>query len=1439
MPTPTRLAEKLDEEEFDTLPAETDGSMNSPAMPRAGMERAIMDETANAFSNHGNSDNNTTKSGRERANSETKKRLSYAVADRIRHKGEGAKVAAAERKKTYIHPKNKTKIRWDMYCGILIVYSVCVIPWRIGFEVEAEGLILYFDYCVDICFAFDMLFCFFTAYYDEEMLIVSLPKIRSTYLKTWFMPDLLSTVPVDKVAELILGAGDNSSGANVVAAAVNCSDAMLGGVVGGAGNELAGFRLIRILRLARLLKLMRLLKLSKKASQVDMNDLINPAIRKLLNVLGKIMFIAHLLSCIWFGVNDCEPMTKIEEKTSNCEGLLLEDEPNWVMCGKKNLMSQYIASFYWTIATMMAVGYGDVSPGTTSERIFGITTQVVGAMSFGLIIATVGIIVDTLNPEATLRKRRLDTLTAFMAERGVTKALKRQVKDHFEYYFANKTIFNQEGILSDVPPTLKAQVIYELRKSELQVIKFFSDLDLIFVTELVVKLKPMRLQYMQTLGCTGSFNAEAYFITKGKVQGLYPLGTDKMTICALFREGDDFEMDTMLTDMVMRCTYRAIAVTDLLWMENEEFTELSEEYPACGENVRVHALAHKKIMEEAIASETKEIEGIGTTQAFVVYEAGLRTIEEVTEHFEIESDLNVSKIRTYRTVDVGRNGINKFSTDDLKKMAKEQHKTPERHLSGVFGFHSSSKIGPKDDEKSPPRLRSFSKGTEMTKMKPSRARANTSLVRKSPPPGGLSPPMTNSKLIREANSSLNKSRSERSDEDSSSPKPYSSGPKTRSSTSTVIVRRKDSTGSHGSMMSLDTPLTLFKQATFKKKKRIIQVEVEESTAELALRYIINPKDGRKISWDLFVGALIIWSVIIVPYRLGFNQEPEKGSVQEYVDIFQDIMFGIDIFLCFRVAFLDDQLVYVTEPRQITKNYLNSWFLIDFLSTFPIDRIIIALQDNKDSTTSDTISMNSTLFPEDGEDGGSAARSLKMIKVLRLIRLSKLARLFKLKNLISGMDEILALSAVAMKALQLVTTLIFIGHLFGCFWNYISSNLTDLITDDPTRWWDNPILNDVDENDPSTLYVTSLYWAFTTMTTVGYGDVLPTNDVEKVYATVIMVLGATIFGYIVGSVGALAINVNGAPARRHAKVSMAMNYLSEHNLPKFYSTNVKKQILFYLQVKSPFNEDGNLLSILPREMRREMILQSHREVIPNIPLFKRQSRDFMSHMLTKMRPQKVAATQTILNSNMGSDGIYFLLRGTARMKIMDKNKDEEVTSVFIEQGRFFGHEIYIEDELTNDELLYRVYNSVHDCELFVLLDIDISHLLETWPCIAKQLKLALHQMIRSQPPIKFNATKARKQRKSFKNFSFGTKGAAKEDENKRQAVAISKMLTKMHDSGSSAAISPSAVNLGNQIPSKVLAANAKLKANAKSIRGKKSGPSIEKERSVSFRFPDQG
>lgn len=56
------------------------------------------------------------------------------------------------------------------------------------------------------------------------------------------------------------------------------------------------------------------------------------------------------------------------------------------------------------------------------------------------------------------------------------------------------------------------------------------------------------------------------------------------------------------------------------------------------------------------------------------------------------------------------------------------------------------------------------------------------------------------------------------------------------------------------------------------------------------------------------------------------------------------------------------------------------------------------------------------------------------------------------------------------------------------------------------------------------YVTSYYWAVTTMTTVGYGDLAATNVAEMVYAIVVMVAGKLLFGFILGTVASTLANM---------------------------------------------------------------------------------------------------------------------------------------------------------------------------------------------------------------------------------------------------------------------------------------------------------------------------
>jgi hypothetical protein len=79
------------------------------------------------------------------------------------------------------------------------------------------------------------------------------------------------------------------------------------------------------------------------------------------------------------------------------------------------------------------------------------------------------------------------------------------------------------------------------------------------------------------------------------------------------------------------------------------------------------------------------------------------------------------------------------------------------------------------------------------------------------------------------------------------------------------------------------------------------------------------------------------------------------------------------------------------------------------------------------------------------------------------------------------------------------------HIVSCFWYFITT-----FYDDSSLTWVNFIGFDNDKYLNYEIYITSLYWAYTTMLTVGYGDIVACNNTEYIYSILWMFLGAGIY-----------------------------------------------------------------------------------------------------------------------------------------------------------------------------------------------------------------------------------------------------------------------------------------------------------------------------------------
>ena len=57
-------------------------------------------------------------------------------------------------------------------------------------------------------------------------------------------------------------------------------------------------------------------------------------------------------------------------------------------------------------------------------------------------------------------------------------------------------------------------------------------------------------------------------------------------------------------------------------------------------------------------------------------------------------------------------------------------------------------------------------------------------------------------------------------------------------------------------------------------------------------------------------------------------------------------------------------------------------------------------------------------------------------------------------------------------------------------------------------------------DNLTRYIRAIYWSVTTLTTIGYGDITPQNNLQTIYTMFIMLVGAGAYGYLVANIESL-------------------------------------------------------------------------------------------------------------------------------------------------------------------------------------------------------------------------------------------------------------------------------------------------------------------------------
>ena len=99
-------------------------------------------------------------------------------------------------------------------------------------------------------------------------------------------------------------------------------------------------------------------------------------------------------------------------------------------------------------------------------------------------------------------------------------------------------------------------------------------------------------------------------------------------------------------------------------------------------------------------------------------------------------------------------------------------------------------------------------------------------------------------------------------------------------------------------------------------------------------------------------------------------------------------------------------------------------------------------------------------------------------------------------------------------------LFMLSHIFACIWIFVGKSLEDNTEDEGESWI---ISNGFSTLSPVKLYLTGLYYTFTTISTVGYGDISGGCLVERIICIIYLFVGVLVYSFIAGSITSIIIN----------------------------------------------------------------------------------------------------------------------------------------------------------------------------------------------------------------------------------------------------------------------------------------------------------------------------
>ncbi|CAD8162285.1 unnamed protein product [Paramecium octaurelia] len=435
-----------------------------------------------------------------------------------------------------IVPTSTPKLIWDVFLLIILSIQMVFVPLKICFQIEiTQDLLQFFLLTLPLyVYLIEILLNFLTGYYEHGVLVIDQKQIAMHYLKSTFMYDFLSVMP-----QFISTISDESQ----------------------------IFEILLLIRLKRLILLADTLEETLNLRQHYQTFI------DVVRLLIQFLFLSHLFGCVWHYIGVLEEQFGYDQnwiKQKNIDG------ESWFV--------RYVFSIYWSSITTLTIGYGDVIPVSSFERMFVVIVAVVSSVVFAYTISSIGNIFSQLNENKKNQRHKMFLIKKFIEERNVNKVLANKVKKFFEYFIQIDHTSDNECVklIEKLDPTLKTDLKIDIYRKFISNSKLisatFSDLMLNEICQLV-----QEKQYMpdEFIVISDQEINELYFVLEGEISLIVELNKQKNKVSqlSLIKKNEVLGEKYFLTNAKLPFSAKAQSFVRVAVLDKQQLNLLLQKYP--------------------------------------------------------------------------------------------------------------------------------------------------------------------------------------------------------------------------------------------------------------------------------------------------------------------------------------------------------------------------------------------------------------------------------------------------------------------------------------------------------------------------------------------------------------------------------------------------------------------------------------------------------------------------------------------------------------------------------------------------------------------------------------------------------------------------------------------------------------------------------------------